>query len=155
MDLEYKVTGLAELDAALRDFTSKLQRRYLSRALRAGAKVIQAEARSLIQNRTGLLARSIVVRSARRDGAASRISVGVRKGGKKSSAFYARYVELGTRAHEIKPKRGALAINGRVVRAAKHPGSRAKPFLRPALERSPQRIIDAFAAELRRQIDHG
>jgi HK97 gp10 family phage protein len=52
---------------------------------------------------------------------------------------YAEFVEFGTGPHEIKPKtKKALAflVGGKtvVVRSAKHPGTKAQPFVRPAFE---------------------
>lgn len=55
-------------------------------------------------------------------------------------APYAKYVESGTRPHEIKPKtpNGVLAfhVNGQLVitKRVKHPGTKAQPFVLPAFE---------------------
>lgn len=56
-----------------------------------------------------------------------------------TNVSYARYVELGTRPHVIRPRtRKALAWKGarHPVRKVNHPGSKPHPFLRPALRAS-------------------
>jgi hypothetical protein len=56
-----------------------------------------------------------------------------------SNVSYAAYVEEGTRAHEIRPKTaGALFWPGAAhpVGVVHHPGTRAEPYLRPALYRA-------------------
>lgn len=53
---------------------------------------------------------------------------------------YARYVEFGTKPHEIRPKNpdGVLVfkVGGKTVRAkvVHHPGTVAQPFIRPSLD---------------------
>lgn len=55
------------------------------------------------------------------------------------SAKYAPYVEFGTKPHEIRAKNaGALAFkvggNTVIVKKVNHPGTKARPFVRPAFE---------------------
>jgi len=139
MDISIKVEGLAELDKKLREFAPKLQKKMLTKSLRAAAKVIQTEAKAEAPSDTGTLKRNIVVRGARKRGAAARVSIGIKtktqtfadsaknrragRAGKKykvaGDAFYGRFVEFGTKAHAIvarrkvmnKGKRGALAFS--------------------------------------------
>ena len=49
------------------------------------------------------------------------------------AAWYARLVEFGTRAHDIKPRnKRALATNGKVIGAkVRHPGASRQPFFYP------------------------
>ncbi|MBN9243940.1 MAG: HK97 gp10 family phage protein [Mesorhizobium sp.] len=51
-----------------------------------------------------------------------------------AKAFYAAFVEFGTAAHTIKPKRpgGLLNIFGRTITKVEHPGAAARPFFFPA-----------------------
>lgn len=141
--------ALAALDQALQDFPKKLQTFYLTRALRAGAKVVQAQAQRNVPVRTGTLRRNLVVRTAQRRGAQSRVSIGVRqisqtyasnaenrrKGrvGKKykvaGPAFYGWYVEKGTKK------------------------MRGEPFLEPALKGQESAAVQAFADSLKRDLE--
>lgn len=153
MDLTIEIRGLAALDQALRDFPNKVQTRMLGRALRAGAKVWKARAKALAPVRTGTLKRNIVVRAVRKQGAVSRIGVGIKTIGRHyantasnrrsgrvgksyrvyGDAYYGRFVELGTKKMA------------------------AKSFLRPALSRHAEDAIGAFKAALKQQIEaeHG
>lgn len=51
-----------------------------------------------------------------------------------AKAFYAAFVEFGTAAHTITPKRpgGLLNIFGRTITKVEHPGAAARPFFFPA-----------------------
>ncbi len=51
-----------------------------------------------------------------------------------AKAFYAAFVEFGTAAHTIKPKRpgGLLNIFGRTITKVEHPGAATRPFFFPA-----------------------
>lgn len=133
-----EISGLRELEAALRQLGGPVARSAMRAAARAGANVIREEARARVPVDTGLVWRNIVAR-VRRDertatGSAVRFSVGVltRKG-----------------RGRVKKGRSVLAPLDRAVLrdtlAASNPyywyyierGTRrrpAHPFLRPALE---------------------
>lgn len=58
-----------------------------------------------------------------------------------ASANYARFVEFGTRPHEIRPRKArvlAFKVGSRKVfaRRVQHPGTRAQPFMIPGAERA-------------------
>ena len=100
------------------------------------------EAKILVPRRTGNLGRTIRVGTVTRDHGEIRAG-GVAKVG------YAAAVELRTRPHIIRPRKakmlawgGSRTLGGRVrsgsrptnfARLVRHPGTRAKPFLRPGL----------------------
>lgn len=100
------------------------------------------EAKLLVPRRTGNLGRTI------RLGDVTANSATIIAGGNRSVG-YARFVEFGTRAHDIVPRnRKALAWGGRRTLAGRlasgsratnfatrvhHPGTKAKPFLIPGL----------------------
>lgn len=142
---DFEIKGGAELQRALKELPVKLERVVLRGALRAGAVEIQREAKALAapSAKTGKLLESI------------RISGGVKRGGyvysqvkvggvKKGDAFYAHMVEFGTKPHEIKPKSApSLFIAGLLRSTVKHPGARAKPFMRPAFD---NKVEDATKA---------
>lgn len=100
------------------------------------------EAKLIVPRRTGNLGRTI------RIGGHTDTYVEVRAGGE-GKVGYAAYVEYGTGAHEIVPRRarvlawgGARTLGGRLrkgsgptnfARRVRHPGTKPHPFLRPAL----------------------
>jgi hypothetical protein len=107
------------------------------------------EAKILVPRRTGNLGRTI------RIGAVTDEYVEVRAGGT-SQVGYAAAVEFGSRAHVIVPRTasvlawgGPRTLGGRLrsggrptnfARRVNHPGSRAKPFLIPGLEKALQLV---------------
>ena len=70
------------------------------------------------------------------------------------SSRKAHLLEYGTGPHVIKPKRGKmLKIGENFVPIAHHPGSRAHPFLRPALDENQGEIIRVMEREIEKGID--
>lgn len=156
---EVHVKGLADLQKFLDTLPAKIERNVLRGALRAGANVIKAEAKAQCpvgppsatgakhyKLYTGALRDSIRV-SVRAKG--GRVTASVKAGGKlKNGAdvWYATIVERGAVAHVIKAKKGGfLAIGGGVYRKVDHPGTKARPFMRPALDGRAQDAVVAVA----------
>ena len=103
------------------------------------ALIVTAEAKREAPRRTGNLARSIQIGSV----SATRAEV-------RATANYAAFVEMGTRAHIIRPRqrkalrwapRGQTRLSGTPKKGAQaifakrvnHPGTRAHPFMAPAI----------------------
>lgn len=125
------------------------------------------EAEILVPRRTGNLGRTI--RVGRVDGERAEVIAGGQ-----NEIGYAAAVEFGTKPHIIRPRPGRIGRNGRpaalawggkrtlagklrkgakpefFARSVRHPGSRAKPYLRPGIARALQRggikarIIDSW-----------
>lgn len=118
---ELKFSGGPALEAALRDLGSEIAGRLGSNAVRAGARVIAASARSKAPVLTGALKNSIRVfedQDVRRAGGAERTAyAGTR-------VFYAKFVEFGT-VHVP-----------------------ARSFLRAASDESAQQAVDKLADNL-------
>jgi len=115
MVVDIRMTGDKELDRQLRRLAGNDQKKIVRKALRAGARPIQADAiANAPEDEEGRL-KKVKVRSAKR----SRRSIGARVGFFSGSGEdgIAAHVELGTRR------------------------SRAKPFLRPALAKNKDRSI--------------
>jgi hypothetical protein len=107
-----------------------------------------AEAKSLVPRKTGNLGRTIRVDRVTAD------SVTITAGGRRGIG-YAKPVEYGTRAHTIVPRNkkvlawgGSRRLSGSLRSGAKaqffakrvrHPGTRAKPYLRPGAAQALQR----------------
>ena len=109
MELEFKLQGFAELAAGLRELPDKVSRTILSKAVSAGALVIQQQMKANAEGMrdTGTLARSIYRKYIRELSTqetkvyyvAPRQGKQYQKTGKKKNiskdAYYARYVEFG------------------------------------------------------------
>lgn len=135
-ETSFTITGLADLSTALKALPDVLERRYLGRAVLAGAKVIRDAARRRAPMRTdaklkrrrrggkltapGNLRRMITARLTKPE--AGRVTARI---GPKGSAFYGKFVELGT-AHQP-----------------------AEPYLRPALDEQAGEALTVMAESLR------
>lgn len=174
---EVRVKGLADLNKLLQQLPAKMEANVLRGALRAGAKVLEAQVRANVPVDTGRLRDSIrvSVRSRRGRVTASVFAGGATKkkvtGGKVSysNAYYAQWVEFGTAAHKIAAKyakalvlrpnkQASLGVakrwmrGGLLVEGIDHPGSRARPFMRPALDKQGQFAVVAVGQYIRRRL---
>ena len=147
------VTGLAELQKFLDQLPVKLEKNILRGAMRAGAKEQLAEARLQVPiesggKHPGALRDSLRIKTSARRGV---VKATVTAGSK--LAFYARFVEFGTAAHFIKPKaRKSLFFAGIMAEVINHPGAKKRPFMRPALDLSAQKAVDAVGAYIRTRL---
>lgn len=132
-DLGGKVTGLADIEAALKAVGVEISEKALRSSLRKGAQLVIKDARSRIDSHSGELAKAIGS-STRVDKGAGRVTTKIRVN--KKQAHIGRFVEDGTKPHEIKPRNGkALQLHGGVfVDKVDHPGAQPKPFLAPAAD---------------------
>jgi HK97 gp10 family phage protein len=161
-----KLRGGRELQAALNSLPVKIEKNIMRAALRAGAKVIAEEAKALVPvsppnsenarlygGYTGALKDSIRVDTRARRG---KVTASVKAGGKRkrgTDVFYAHFVEFGTAAHTIKGKNGRrLFFNGTFTPAVNHPGARAKPFMRPALDTKADDAIRAVGNKIKERL---
>lgn len=151
------IEGGAELFKALGELPVKIERRVLRGALRAGAKVIEEEAKRRVPVKTGALRDSIRVSTSARGG---QVTATIKAGGKKGGqVYYAHLVEYGSAPHVILPGGGTKA--GKVLASAArilgekvdHPGSAPHQFMRPALDTQAQAALDAMADYARTRIE--
>jgi hypothetical protein len=152
-----KTKGFDEFEAFCTAFPNKLGA-ILRGGMRAGGQVIADEAKARCIDAE--VAAATDVGSTRINKSEQSVSVRIRVDPKKKGAFKARWIEHGTLPHfisvkeEDKPtattrrgtrtwsigqinrsiRRGGLLIDGRFAEAVHHPGARAVPFLRPALD---------------------
>lgn len=140
--------GLKELQEFLNALPEKLRRNVMRTAMKRGANVLREDAKSrvpvaaankrnakLYGGYMGALRASI--RSGTRIKRDGTVVGYVRAGGKRNGAdtYYAKWVEYGTRPHEIGEPGQVLFINGnRVFAPVMHPGAKPKPYMRPALD---------------------
>ncbi len=116
----------------------------VARATYAGAVVVRDAARKNAPVKTGKLKKSIRIKKKRsRRGSTEVIYTVFPK------EYYGHIVEKGSGLHIIKVKtKKALGKYGKFGLVVKHPGAKAKPFLRPAFDDNIPGIIDAMQAKL-------
>ena len=142
------ITGGRELDALLQSLPVKVEKNILRAALRAGAAVFRDEARQNVPVDEGDLRASIRVTSRVRRGT---IYASVKAGGRRAPHWH--WIEFGTAAHKIKPKRQqALSFGSTVAREVDHPGGRPKPYMRPAFDSAQRSALAAVAAKIRERL---
>jgi HK97 gp10 family phage protein len=150
---DFKITGGKELAQALEQLPTKIQRNIMRSALAAGAKVIMREAKQNTPVMFGDLKDSLRVSTRLRG---MKATADVKAGN--TDAWYGHFIEFGTAAHTIKPKnRGNLKFrgaNGQAVysNGVNHPGIKAKPFMRPALDSKAKEAIIATGNKIRQRL---
>lgn len=167
---EFAVKGLPELQKYFEQLPEKLEKNVLRAALSKGARELRDEIKPTVPvgqptgvgkrkygHYSGALRDSLRVSSRVKGG---QVIASVKVGGKRKGAdvYYANWVEYGTSAHLIKPKKkgGALYVNGQWLPQVEHPGAAPKPFMRPALDNNAQRVTLLIAEHMRNRIaKHG
>lgn len=142
MSDDVQVKGLKELALALEQLPNNVQNNVMRGALRAGARVMadEAKATATFIDRSGLLRKTIQVTASLKYGVIkAHVTAGKREVGKRR-AFYAHMVEFGTAAHRI-GKRGGT-----------HPGAKAKPFMRPTMDRKSEAAVAAVREYIRARL---
>jgi len=161
------ISGLKELVEALNTLPLKIERNIMRAALRQGANVVAREARQNVSVRYGNLKRSIRTGTNKTPtGVEGYVKAGGRKGGgkKEKSAFYAKFIEFGAAAHTIKagknknllvfiPKGMGLVGKKVMTYSVNHPGTTAKPFLRPAMDARSSEAVAAIASKIRERLN--
>lgn len=174
MSVIVTIRGMDELKRTLNGLPKKLKNNIMRGAVRAGATVIADEARRLVPTRSGQLKHSIRLKTIpTKTGVTATVSVGSRDtvyrkgrttktpykrlttGGRVqySVAYYAYWVEFGTKPHKIKARNAkALTVPGAFTRApfrksVMHPGAKAGPFMNNAARNKGQ-------AALQRAVDY-
>jgi HK97 gp10 family phage protein len=162
-----KVTGLSNLQALLDTLPPKLELNVMRGALRAGGKLIMQEAVANVPvgptssgnadkygGYAGALRDSIHLGTKiSRPYVMARVVVG---GKTKTGAdvWYAHIIEFtGAVPHTISAKgNAALSIGGLLFQSVHHPGMKAHPFLRPALDSQGQAAVIASAEYMKTRL---
>jgi hypothetical protein len=153
MPFSVTLDGIDELRSALRACDDQAGR-LLLRATRIGLDEGRVLAKAMARRRTGALAESIVTRLL---ASSQRAADGEMIAGEP----YASFVEGGTKAHEIRPRNAQALrffVGGGVhfARVVHHPGTRAYPFVGPALEkwqRAAIRELESGLPDLQKILD--
>jgi HK97 gp10 family phage protein len=152
-----------ELERKLRDAGPRIARKAVVSTFRREAKIIRDEAKSILtrtlagpERSTGLAARSIKVRAAKRSRRWFGISVATGVTDYAGKAFYGAFREFGTGQRRL-AMGSASRVQGKVrTRTFRHPGQPERPFLEPAFMkhgpaaalRVPAEIAAALESEL-------
>ncbi len=166
-DRAIRVTGLSDLQALLDTLPAKLEMNVMRGALRAGATLIMQEAIANVPvgppsssgaakygEYAGALRDSIHLGTKiSRPYVMARVVVG---GKTKTGAnvWYANIIEFtGALPHTISAKgKAALSIGGLLFQSVHHPGMKAHPFLRPALDSKGQAAVIASAEYMKTRL---
>ena len=155
------IEGLAELNTLLEQFPDQIQRKVMRGALRAGQKVVMEAARSYAPSArpgtdaeaqwgayAGALRDSLKIGTRLRNGKVIATLVAGNK-----TAFYARWVEFGTKPHTITPQHGRyITLGGKAYTSLPHPGAKPNPFMRRAIDLKVGEATQAVAEYLRVRI---
>lgn len=151
--LELQMRGLEQIERALHELPDKLARNVLRGALRAAAKPIAEEAFALAPVSSGALASSVRVTSRMKNGVPSAAVKAGGKSARSASVFWARWVEKGTTAHEIRPKgEKSLFFAGINARIVNHPGARQRRFIQAAVDARIGQATQALIAYARKRL---
>jgi HK97 gp10 family phage protein len=147
---QYKnIKGGAELQKFLTELPVKVERNIMRSALRAGAKPIAEDIKANAPEDEGDTKRSVRVSTRSRRGV---VTASVKVGDKK--AWYVHLLEFtGAVPHRIAAKGGGfLKFAGGLYKAVNHPGMKAKPFIRPALDNRANDAIQAVGNQVRKRL---
>jgi HK97 gp10 family phage protein len=140
--------GGKEIQDFLNTLAPKLEANIMRSALRAGAKVILEEAKQNVPVSSGDLRDSLRVSTSSKKGL---VTASVKAGNKK--VWYSRLVEFGTAPHSIRARSGFLNFGGIFTKSVEHPGSKAKPFLRPAFDSRSNQAIEAIGLHIGKRLN--
>lgn len=145
---EVHVKGLKALNDLLQSLPVKIEKNVLRGALRAGMNTVKPVAQSNVHNVSGLLAKGLKVGTRARGGT---VTANLKATG--PHGYIAKFVEFGTRAHEIKPRRAkSLYVAGHFGMSVQHPGARPKPFMRPALDATASAAVVAAGEYMKKRL---
>jgi HK97 gp10 family phage protein len=143
------VKGLAELQAFLDQLPEKMAQNVMRGALRAGMNQVKPRAQANVHSVSGQLARGLKVSTVRKG---SMVIARLRATGR--HGFVAHMLEFtGAAPHYIFARAGgAITFGGIFRRAVKHPGFKARPFMRPALDAQAGAAVVAAGEYIKRRL---
>jgi len=143
------VKGLADLQKFLDELPAKMEANVMRGGLRAGMNVIKPVAKAGVHSISGEVSNGLRVGTRRK----GKIVMAYLKAGGKH-AFIAHMLEFtGAVAHVIRAQKGkALAIGGGLYQSIAHPGFKAKPFMRPALDSQASAAVVATGEYIKKRL---
>lgn len=131
------IKGFEQISKKLKNMEKKAGNKVVRRGVSKMAQVVRKEMRKNAPRKSGKLNKELryKVQRDRRGGFTAKV-------GAFNDAFYAKFLEDGTKAHKIPKKKGAkVVINGSVRQSANHPGMRGSKFLSKSFSQSKSRAI--------------
>lgn len=151
-----EVSGMDELLKNLQSLPEKVQKNILVGAVRASAKPIIAEAKSLVPKEHGELKKSIGVTKVKvRKKTLVWFQVSPRTNGK-YDGWYGRFIEFGTYSnldHSLVRQRTGKLGKKRASVVAKGGGIKQHPFIRPAYEKEGENSINEVRKYIAKRFD--
>tara|TARA_Y100001963_G_scaffold63430_1_gene88368 strand:+ start:5405 stop:5884 length:480 start_codon:yes stop_codon:yes gene_type:complete len=150
MRMKADLNGTKELEALLSKLPDKMGAKVLKKSMREATKPMVKAAKALVPVKTGKLKKSIKVKDSRKKVKGNHaVLFGTLK-----STPYAHLVELGTQRHVITPESSRfLKIFGTYTKEVVHPGTRPRPFLRPAFDREKGNWFKLLGKSVYKNID--
>jgi HK97 gp10 family phage protein len=149
-EVEFKISGLAELDKALRELPLKASRKIVREEVKKAVEPWAAIMRGIVPSGKhrkasgeidyGLLRLNIITTVTVRSDLSASGAAGPAKKVGNYLLFWARFLEFGRAA-------------GRSRRGRKYPGMSARPFVRPAFEMGKSEVLDRFVTGIRRSLE--
>src|SRR5438045_385111 len=92
----YTITGVKEIDRALRSLPAKIAKKVIRQAMRTALKPVKDEVKLIAPKRSGNLAKSIKLKAGTRSRTKIRLNVSIGDRDFTGKTFYGAMVELGT-----------------------------------------------------------
>ena len=126
-----KLKGFEEISRKLKELDSKVSNKIVRKGVSKMAQIVRKDMRARSPNKTGTLRKELRYKITRLKTGGFNAEVGAF-----NKAFYANFIEKGTKKHTIKPKKGnkVISFGGRSAASVSHPGTKARPFIEPALK---------------------
>lgn len=157
---QFQMRGYAELEKRLATLGPKIARRVLRKAVDKAATPIVQSAKQRVPAQTGLLRIAIGKKTKMYTRSRTAVAIiGARtkfrsklagRWPKRKPANYAHLVEFGTRPHKMSVKRFRVAGGAWVLDDQEwtHPGTAARPFLRPAFASNRYKALGLIGREV-------
>lgn len=97
---KFVITGVKEIDKALKAFAPKVAKKILRTSLRKALKPMHAAVRTATPRRSGALAKAVKIKAGPRKKNRIELDVRIGEGSFKGRTFYGAMVELGTKKQE-------------------------------------------------------
>ncbi len=156
MKLKTRIYGFDDAAEKLESLPDKIERKIGIKAIRAGAWLIINAARQNLQRlgavKTGNLRKSIGLKTKKAKTHLIGVTIGARIDGEHSGQ-HAHLVEFGTSPHVIRSRKlmsDGSTVYGHIVT---HPGSRPKPFLRPAIDTNEDAVLLKVGSVVKSEIE--
>lgn len=144
-----RVLGIKGIEKAFKKKVAEAEKA-LEKTVHVAAKVIRDAAADNAAQRTGELSERIVRETTEKKAETVTVAVGPDD----EVDWYGLMVEFGTGSHDVTPqnKQALKTDTDRFAASAKHPGTTAQPYLRPALDEKADEAVDEAGRTLKKEL---